>query len=140
MKRRSTKSGAIQLVLDAMLSDAGDEDSTRLNDLPACLEVDITKFPRRGHKIAPLILAPLLNVPVDKRRASSILLKDLDESAWNRFSPDTCARLGKAVGRGGSPRRGRLGQPLLPERAGVNQAPDSSILRIWAFWSQVAAI
>lgn len=58
----------------------------------------ISRYPRPGHRIAPLALREILCVPVlDRRFTRSLKLCDLDETAWERFDPVTCRRLAAAV-------------------------------------------
>jgi hypothetical protein len=60
--------------------------------------MSISRYPRPGHRIAPLLLREVLRSPLPDRRVSqSLQLCDLDESTWGRFSPETCKRLGAAV-------------------------------------------
>lgn len=61
-----------------------------------------SRYPRRGHRLAPATLKELLEVPVPERYASetdstTLLLSDLDESAWERFGDDVCASLAREV-------------------------------------------
>ncbi|MBI4657649.1 MAG: hypothetical protein HY735_02165 [Verrucomicrobia bacterium] len=61
-------------------------------------EVGISRYPRRGQRLAPETLRPLLAVPIpDGRIGSGDLLCDLDESAWERFGEKTCRKLADAV-------------------------------------------
>jgi hypothetical protein len=58
----------------------------------------ISRYPRPGHRIAPRLLREVLGSELPDRRVSqSLQLSDLDESAWARFNPATCKRLGEAV-------------------------------------------
>lgn len=60
--------------------------------------MSISRYPRPGYPIAPRLLRDILQYPVpDQRVSDSLRLSDLDESAWARFSPETCKRLGAAV-------------------------------------------
>lgn len=60
--------------------------------------MSISRYPRPGHPIAPKLLREALQSPIpDQRVAGSLRLADLDESAWARFSAETCKRLGAAV-------------------------------------------
>lgn len=56
-----------------------------------------SRYPRRGHRLAPATLRELLEVPVPARyldpQASGLQLADLDESAWERFDERTCEAL-----------------------------------------------
>jgi len=61
-------------------------------------------YPRLGRSIAPKLLADVLRVPVRFRRGKAgvparghLLLCDLDEEAWNRFSRAVCGELGRQV-------------------------------------------
>src|SRR5438067_1421071 len=57
-----------------------------------------SRYPRPGHRIAPLLLREVLQSPLPDRRVSdSLQLCDLNESTWSRFSPQTCKRLAAAV-------------------------------------------
>jgi hypothetical protein len=58
----------------------------------------ISRYPRPGHRIAPRLLREVLRSELPDHRISQALqLSDLDESAWARFNPATCKRLGEAV-------------------------------------------
>src|SRR5205809_2394436 len=60
--------------------------------------MSISRYPRPGHRIAPVLLREILRSPLPDRRASqSLQLCDLDESTWARFTPATCKRLAAAV-------------------------------------------
>jgi len=62
------------------------------------LEVGISKYPRRGQRLAPETLRSLLAVPIpDGRVGSGSLLCDLDESAWDRFGEKTSRKLADAI-------------------------------------------
>lgn len=57
-----------------------------------------SRYPRPGHRIAPLALREILRAPLpDGRLSRSLRLCDLDESAWDRFDSATCRRLAAAV-------------------------------------------
>jgi hypothetical protein len=83
-----------------------------------------SRYPRRGHRIAPAILKELLEVPVPTKYLPSpggrILLCDLDESSWDRFGEETCRALaGEVLGAVGRTARmplsiGDRRLPLLP--------------------------
>ncbi len=61
-------------------------------------EVGVSRYPRRGQRIAPETLRPLLNVPIpDGRVGGGTLLCDLDETAWERFGEKTCRKLAETV-------------------------------------------
>jgi hypothetical protein len=47
--------------------------------------------------LAPKVLAPLLDVRLRDRRMSALRLKDLDESVWDKFAPETCLKLAESV-------------------------------------------
>lgn len=58
----------------------------------------VSRYPREGQRIAPQSLASLLDVPAPRfGRLSRVRLKDLDHSAWNRFSKKQCLELADAV-------------------------------------------
>src|SRR5437773_7007448 len=60
--------------------------------------MSVSRYPRPGHRIAPLLLREVLQCPwPDARASQSLKLSDLDESAWARFGSETCKRLGAAV-------------------------------------------
>ena len=61
-----------------------------------------SRYPRRGHRIAPAALSDLLRTPVPEGcftgpADAGLLLCDLDESSWERFDEPTCRALGAAV-------------------------------------------
>lgn len=62
-----------------------------------------SRYPRRGHRLAPATLRELLQVPVpekflgDHDAASPPMLADLDESAWQRYDKETCQQLAGEV-------------------------------------------
>jgi len=67
-----------------------------------------SRYPRRGHRIAPATLRGLLQAPVPAKYLTSVSdaglrLCDLDESVWQRFDDRTCQALAgevlRAVGR-----------------------------------------
>ncbi len=68
-----------------------------LEDLPSRIEVEISHYPRPGHRIAPKTLKSVLSVPSGDRRLANLQLCDLDESTWDRLSPELCRKLGDAV-------------------------------------------
>ena len=81
----------------------------------------ISRYPRPGQKISPELLAPVLDVPIPWRllRQSEELegqLSDLDESTWERLSPNVCAKLGAAVVREISSRIASLPDSILGQR------------------------
>ena len=60
------------------------------------------RYPRPGQRIAPITLRDMLQVPVPRHAVDlgvppDVLLCDLDETAWERWSSDTCRYLGYAV-------------------------------------------
>src|SRR5213075_1021399 len=61
-------------------------------------EIGVSRYPRRGQRIAPETLRPLLNVPIpDGRVGGGTFLCDLDETAWERFGEKTCRKLAETV-------------------------------------------
>ncbi len=62
-----------------------------------------SRYPRRGHRIAPAALRALLGVPVPasfgaaRRDVTGLLLADLDETAWERFAEEECQQLAAEV-------------------------------------------
>jgi len=61
-----------------------------------------SRYPRPNHRLAPATLRELLQaaVPAKYLQGSppdSLRLCELDESAWQRFSPDTCRKLADEV-------------------------------------------
>jgi hypothetical protein len=66
-------------------------------DLPSRIEVEISHYPRPGHRIAPKALKSVLSVPSGDRRLANLQLSDLDESTWDRLSPALCHKLAAAV-------------------------------------------
>jgi hypothetical protein len=61
-------------------------------ELPSKFRVEISRFPRRGERIAPRTLSHILNVRTRSRQLGDVKLRDLDESAWERFESETCHR------------------------------------------------
>ena len=63
----------------------------------------ISRYPRPGHRIAPLALREILDAPLPdqlpgrSRPAYIHKLSDLDETAWSHFDPEVCRQLGEAV-------------------------------------------
>lgn len=56
-----------------------------------------SRYPRRGHRLAPAALGELLRQPVaylpsEPTPSRELLLCDLDESVWNQFEEATCRR------------------------------------------------
>jgi len=61
-----------------------------------------SRYPRRGHRLAPSTLRELLQEPVPAEylqgeRDDGLLLCDLDESAWERFGDETCRKLAMEI-------------------------------------------
>ncbi len=54
----------------------------------------ISRYPRRGHPIAPSVLAPFLR---RKSPEIGIRLDELDADCWGKYGEATCRRLGKTV-------------------------------------------
>lgn len=65
--------------------------------LPSGIEVEISRYPRVGQRLAPKTLSPLLNIPIKGRKMFTMRLKDLDASAWERFPKETCLKLAEAI-------------------------------------------
>ena len=63
----------------------------------------ISRYPRPGHRIAPLALREILDAPLPEhllgrsRPAYMHKLSDLDETAWSHFGPEVCRQLGEVV-------------------------------------------
>ena len=63
----------------------------------------ISRYPRPGHRIAPLALREILDAPLmyylpSRSRPSHMhKLSDLDETSWSHFGPEVCCQLGEAV-------------------------------------------
>lgn len=68
-----------------------------LEECPSRIDVEISHYPRSGHRIAPKALKMLLSVPSGDRRLGQQLLCNLDESVWDRLSPEICHKLSIAV-------------------------------------------
>lgn len=68
-----------------------------LGDFPSRIDVEISHYPRRGHRIAPKVLSSLLSVSAGDRRLGSQRLCDLDEATWDRLSPKICHKLAISV-------------------------------------------
>jgi len=61
-----------------------------------------SRYPRRGHRLAPATLRELLQVPLpdecrNERTPPDLLLCDLDESAWGLFDAATCEALAAEI-------------------------------------------
>jgi hypothetical protein len=87
----------IQLDFGLLVSQPQDDTKTSPIDLPSQIVVEVSRYPRPGQKLAPRALATFLDVPTNDRRISSIRLKDLDESCWEKLSSHTCRKLAQAV-------------------------------------------
>lgn len=65
----------------------------------------ISRYPRRGERLSPVLLRGLLQVPIrdylqsGEIEVDNLSLADLDATVWGRFSLDECISLGKAIGR-----------------------------------------
>lgn len=62
----------------------------------------VSRYPRAGQRLAPAVLRELLNSPIPRRLLGRTCTErmhfaDLDASAWTRFGPKACGRLGKAL-------------------------------------------
>ena len=63
----------------------------------------ISRYPRPGHRIAPLALREILDAPLPyylpgrSCPAHMHKLSDLDETAWSHFDPELCRQLGEVV-------------------------------------------
>ena len=63
----------------------------------------ISRYPRPGHRIAPLALREILDAPLPdhllarSRTTHMHRLSDLDETAWSHFGPEVCRQLGEMV-------------------------------------------
>jgi len=60
------------------------------------------RYPRPGQRLAPAILAELLESPLPRSlrrfgKGARLRLCDLDESAWRRFTPEQCAKLAHEI-------------------------------------------
>ncbi len=96
------------------------------------LRMGISRYPRPGQKISPELLAPVLDVPIPWRLLNQTdsaegLLCDLDETTWERLSPNVCAKLGAAVVREISSRIASLPDEILGKRLPVPE-----------FWAKLA--
>jgi len=68
-----------------------------LEEYPSKIDVEISHYPRRGHRIAPKTLKSLLCIPCGDRRLANLMLCDLDESVWDRLSTQLRNKLSDAV-------------------------------------------
>ena len=61
--------------------------------------MQISRYPRVGHRLAPSLLRELLQKDVPKYvpAESGLRLRDLDATAWDRFGKAVCRKLGKAI-------------------------------------------
>ena len=66
-------------------------------EYPSRIDVEISHYPRHGHRIAPKVLKILLSVPSGDRRLGRRQLCDLDEATWDRLSPEICRKLASVV-------------------------------------------
>src|SRR5262245_51607539 len=62
----------------------------------------ISRFPRYGFRIAPTCLREVLEIPLPRQfrsetSAEALKFSDLDEQAWQKFSPEACGRLGLSL-------------------------------------------
>jgi hypothetical protein len=62
----------------------------------------ISRYPRPGHRIAPVTLTDVLDVPIPRRLkmgglARDIKLYNLDETIWKRFDLEACQQLSEAI-------------------------------------------
>ena len=76
---------------------AASTDPMPASELPSEFRVEISRFPRKGHRIAPRTLAHILDAPAKDRRMGSVKFLDLDESVWEKFEPKTCRKLAAEV-------------------------------------------
>jgi hypothetical protein len=68
-----------------------------LEECPSRIDVEISHYPRRGHRIAPKTLKSFLCIPCGDRRLANLKLCDLDESVWDRLSPQLRNKLSDVV-------------------------------------------
>ena len=105
-----------QLELDVV--SAASTDPILASELPSEFRVEISRYPRKGHRIAPSTLAHILDVRAKDQRMGGVKLRDLDESAWERFETKTCHKLAlevvHRVSRFRSALRSQLGGTRLP--------------------------
>ena len=104
--------------LELEIVSAADPDPIPASELPSEFRVELSRFPRKGHRIAPRTLAHILDVPVQNWRIGGVKLLDLDESVWEKFEPETCRKLAAKVicrvKQFRSALRGRFGRTRLP--------------------------
>ena len=72
-------------------------DPVPASQLPSEFLIEISRFPRKGHRIAPHALEALLDAPARDRRMGCVKLRELDESVWERFESKTCHKLASEV-------------------------------------------
>jgi hypothetical protein len=89
-----------------------------------------SRFPRRGHRLAPTMLRHLLEVPIPAKYLPSgghcgMLLADLDETAWERFPEATCRELARLVVRTVA---GKARTPAFPGNQPLPPLPDGLTL------------
>ena len=78
-----------------------------------------SRYPRRGHRLAPSTLRELLEEPVPAKYLrggnDDLLLCDLDESSWQRFGDETCRALAGEIVRTVG-RAARMPMPIADRR------------------------
>jgi len=84
-----------QLELDVV--GAANKDPILASELPSEFRIEISRFPRKGQRIAPHTLAHILCAPVQDRRMGSLKFLDLDETVWEKFEPKTCRKFAAEV-------------------------------------------
>ena len=87
----------VQPCLDAFNDEHDPAASISPDELPDRIIVEVSRYPRRGQKLAPKALATILDLPVNDKRLGTLMLKDLDESVWDKFAPETCKKLADSV-------------------------------------------
>lgn len=83
--------------LELRMVSATRKESIPTSELPSQFRVEISRYPRKGYRIAPRTIATLLDAPAKDRRMEGLILRDLDESAWERFHPKICYKLALEV-------------------------------------------
>ena len=82
----------------------------------------ISRYPRPGHRIAPLALREILDAPLPyylpgrSCPAHMRRLSDLDETAWSHFGPEMCRQLGEVVVRQVQGRLNSAPRPLMTRK------------------------
>ena len=82
----------------------------------------ISRYPRPGHRIAPLALREILDAPLPghllahSRPAYMHRLSDLDETTWSHFGPEVCRQLGDVVVREVQGRLNSAPRPLMTRK------------------------